>query len=1198
MQNPNHTSNQTTSNQTSWNINTWLSNIFLDNPILTLLCLLMLILAGVGTTLSLKTTGFPSPDVGIAIVRTRYPGASSETVVNKVTIPLENSLKSVEGVKRFNSTSINEFSIIQVTLDESKDLDATKTRIDAAIKAVTLPNEVDTPLIIKPDISGPDAIFAITNPDLKKLYEVSSKFTKEISQLESISQISPETNLAKEVVVKINNESAQNAGITTLDIQNNLANINESLPVVSDVSLDNKNTSLVTKLKPETLESLKNLNIYPAKTTQNPNPQPKKLSEIATVETKYNFEDNKLSKYVFNKDGKANLQPSVILEVRGLADADKSKMIQDIKKISEEISDTQYIRQEKLRDQYQEGSNKTYIIEAYSTSEENEEQTNQVIGGLIGSKIGNSPVGYLGFLLGGIQLVMLFMLAFVSWRAALVAGAAIPLSLGFSIIWVYFSGEQLNTLVLFSLVLVVGLVVDPALVILEAIQRKIDAGFEGKKAAIEGVKDVGNGIFLAALTNIIAFVPFGIISGIFGAIFRYIPFTIIPAIIGSYLVPLIFLAWAGGLILKKNKNTSVDEVENIWAISKWLININTKILNSAGWIRALIIIFGFIIPILLTVVLFNTGKVRTVDFAEGGDVTLGFLRGSFLSKILLEERAKTTEEVLKLVASKPEVSSLVQSGSGNNAESINYIISLKPSKDRSKSAEDLTKEITAELSNKYGDNADGQNQQKFFDIKTYPASTGGPQTDYEISILIENEDPQILERASIEIGKTMKDKLCLDDQTIKIKDNCSEENKIISKIDDGFTGKENKLLEITFDRDSLIQRGFAQIGNKAPLTIIPNQLISGGFDINNQNSPKIVLDGEQVNIVLENSQLPPANISQVENNLNKTLNPSQNTNPTTQNNLLQIQEVKPKASIQRIKGKTVAVVGARLKEDFAKNQGYIGQATTAVIENYNKDDSKLAKNLGLNNGQVKQNDDGSGADTQKAFSELGIALVLAILISYVVLAVFFKSFTLPLSILYTIPLALLGAFPALALFVDGQFGFLEIIGLIILVGIVENVAIFLIDSANQKIYEEGWDDKKAIAYASGIRFRPVFLTSVTAVVSLAPLAITSDFYRSIAVVIMFGILSSGIVSLITTPILFIFFRRLSSWTNSLFSKKYSSKNNSKKEFEVSNIEKNVIEPDLKIDSKEKLKTEVDLPQEVPANQTNIQKTSKPNTVSL
>lgn len=120
----------------------------------------------------------------------------------------------------------------------------------------------------------------------------------------------------------------------------------------------------------------------------------------------------------------------------------------------------------------------------------------------------------------------------------------------------------------------------------------------------------------------------------------------------------------------------------------------------------------------------------------------------------------------------------------------------------------------------------------------------------------------------------------------------------------------------------------------------------------------------------------------------------------------------------------------------------------------------------------------------------------------------------------------MGWVPALASFGGGQFGFLEIIGLIILVGLVVNVAIFLIDSARIQI-STGLDEKTAIANASGLRLRPVLLTKLVAAASLSPLIFFSELYRSISIVIVFGLLASGFISLVTTPILFIFFRSLS-----------------------------------------------------------------------
>ena len=147
------------------------------------------------------------------------------------------------------------------------------------------------------------------------------------------------------------------------------------------------------------------------------------------------------------------------------------------------------------------------------------------------------------------------MLALLSWRAALIAALAIPLSFFFSTITILATGNQLNTLVLYSLVLVLGLVVDPAIVVLEVMQRKIDDGLPGFKAAIVAIQEVGGGLFLAVLTSIIVFIPFGVVSGIFGAIIAYLPLTILPALVGSYVVPLIFLSWLASHFLKRSRTS-------------------------------------------------------------------------------------------------------------------------------------------------------------------------------------------------------------------------------------------------------------------------------------------------------------------------------------------------------------------------------------------------------------------------------------------------------------------------------------------------------------------------------------------------------------------------------------------------------------------------------------------------------------------
>lgn len=1135
--------------QTEKGINSFnyaITKFFLNNNRLTILSLALLVILGVGSVLLLKTTGFPAPEIKVALVQTVYPGASSETVNRDVTIPLEGAVKNVEGVKRFSSTSNNSFSNIAVTIDENADSDSVKNKLDSAIKSISLPEAAQTPKIVTPEIGGPDLILAISNKDSRKeLFTVTEKAIKDLSDLPEVSKVSQVNELNEEVVVRFDEKKVSQAGLSVQNIQDQLATIGENLPVVSNVNLENKNAGVSTSLKGSDIELLKNFTItkpvslgVPGQPTGTSTPQPTsqsltpgiKLNQVADIEVQYRFKDKEINNLAFRKDGQSVVNEAVIVEVKAVKNGDQAKFISAIISKLSSYDNATFVKKDSIEKEY--SPNKTLIVDIFAVNDDNQEQVNEVIGGLIGSPIDQlGGAKNLGYLLGGIQLVFLAMLAFVSWRAALVAATAIPLSLVFSTIYLYLVGSSLNTLTLFSLVLVIGLVVDPALVVLEAIQRKIDFGLKGKKAVLEAVKDVGNGIFLATLTNIIVFVPFGVLTGIFGQIFAYIPLTIVPAVIGSYIVPLVFLAWFGGLILKPNKKAVDDEVKNLWPIARWIINLNEKILNGPRLTRLVIIIIALSIPLGLAGYMFSNGQIKSVQFASGDDSELVTIQGSYLPSITEQQKQIVTEDILKIVTSNENVIASTPISS-----SFDYYVFLKPRSERNVKAKVIAEDIDNKIQNKYGKDA-GSNT-KFFDIKTSIDQTGGPTSGYQVTVLVKTDDLDKLKKASLEISKVMQEKLCKDGNSVVIKDNCSEGDRVVIKTDDGFTNKENVIYDFQFNRELLIQSGIGTLG-RGPLLANANSTLKNQFETNdNEKVAKVTVNGVERNVFLESKTALPKTLAEIKSTLGGSVNiPGISSN--TISSTINIEETKPKSTIQRQSGQTIGIVQARVKPELENNQGLTTQATDSLLNYFSENDGKRTKDLGLNKGSIAENANAASADGLKFFSDLVIALFLAIIVSYIVLAVFFDSLLQPLAILFTIPLTFLGVFPGLYFFAGGEFGFLEIIGLIILIGVVENVAIFLIDAARQKINHEGWDEKKAISYAAGVRFRPVILTKFTAIASLAPLAILSQFYRSIAVVIIFGLLTSGFVSLVTTPILFVFFRWLSrmyiktAWWNKL-----------------------------------------------------------------
>lgn len=1070
-----------------------ISAFFLNNLRLTVLAFCLLIVIGTGTVLALKTTGFPNATINLALIVTPYPGAAADTVANKITAPLEGVIKDIAGVKTFSSRSSNSVSVITITIDSSANAESVRSKIATAVNSIVLPAGAQTPQVSSPSIGGPSIILAISANDTKKLYEVYQQAVHDIQQIPETATVTPLVDLEKQVVVTLDTEKLKPTGLTYNDVQRQLSGINETLPVISDIALDSENQSLVTTLPGTTLHDIEQLEfisttVPPAKTYH--------LTDFAKVTEEYRFANPVLAHVGFQSQPNFAQTPTVVLMVKSVADINLTTYTTAIEQLLSNYPAAHFYTSNPP-----ELADTPIITEVFTANTSNEHQVAEVVSGLVGGPLEfDSPIAQVGWILGGIQLVFLVMVALVSWRAAIVAALSIPLSLLFSTIYLYATGNNLNTLVLFSLVLAIGLVVDPALVILEAIQRKIDTGLRGKTAVLAAVKDVGNGLFLAALTNVIVFFPFAVVSGLLGEIFSYIPLTIIPAIIGSYIVPLIFLAWLGGLFLKPRRSKNNDEAKNLWSIAKWLIRCNESILRGPKLLRLGIIILAIVVPISMAGYYFSSGKIVSVQFASSTNADTIAMNGTFLPTLTTTEREELTQTILKTVVKNKAVKSVFPMENG-----WHYMIQLWPASERGNyRSVDVVQDLTNELASI---------QPKFLDLTIAVQSNGPPKSPYDVTLSIADDNPDTLQTTATAVAATLT-QVCSTNNTIAIDAACTNGELIIEKVDDGYTNKETTTIEVLLDQAKLTEKRL--ILPSGPISLVIHQQLRQLFsEADNEAVGTVELNGTATDIILLTTAIPPTTIDEIRNT-------EISFGPQTirLDDIATVQEKTGQANIQRVNGQTVTVVQGRLKPKFS-NQGVATQVTAAVVDYYH-----------TNN--ITQYSEGDSASFVKSFQELLIALVLAIILTYVVLVLFFESFTLPLVIIFSVPLTFIGVFPALSAWSNGQFGFLEIIGLIILVGIVENVAIFLIDAAKQKIKEDNWDPIIAISYASGVRLRPVLLTKLTCLASLAPLALFSEFYRSIAIVIMFGLLTSGITSLFTTPILFMFFDNVSNkiqkWT--------------------------------------------------------------------
>lgn len=1016
-----------------------LTEFFIGNTQLTVLLGLLIVLAGVFSFNNLRREGFPQVPVKIVVVNTVYKGAASSEIERVVTGPIEASLEDVSSIKELSSTSGDNFSSVTATLESDADLQGALQDITTKVTATDLPKEVEKPTVTQPATGQSAFSVAITGiADSKMLLEQGRIFEREVSQVKGVKRVKTDVDVAQTLAVNVDTTKAASLGVDLGSLTTTLQAANVTFPA-GIITTGQTSTNVVLNGRLRTSDDLRAVIVSSAGLPI------VRLSDIASIVEEFD-DKGKIVRVGYQKDGKLTSSTGITYSIDIRDDA-------DILHVNEELEKA-IIR---LKDDHILASN-IETVRVYDEAVATERQIHELRAGAFGEKWeGLGLFGYVGIFFGGIWLLALAMALFINVRAAIVAALSIPLSFLVTVITLYSFGITLNTLTLFSMVLVLGLVVDPVIVVLEALQRYKDRGYKGIEAAKRAVDSVGLGVLMAVLISTIVFTPFGIVSGVFGQIIRYIPITVIPALIASFFIPVLFLTALGNWILKSHPHGDKnDEEASLWRVSLWFKLTNRYILDRVS-AQIGVIIVAFTLPIVAIVATFGTGAIKSVQFSQPEDSPQILTTISYpanYSSGATEDLAKKAEAVLN---DYPEISNYYYFQQQKGQFMI--LVNLADAKERSRNATVIAKDISGKLPK---------------DDKTIFAtadllSAGPPAQAFPVQLQIYDADLVKLDA----FRRGARDYLNNRDDVVRVADGTSDVSPNIS---------------ISPKRDELALLGLS------PATL-------GGIiasKTTDKEVTKIDVAGESTSVLLR-SNTAPASIEDVKSVPVGSLKTS---------SLSEVSETPGEGPISHFNGNRYITISAGVKEgvDAAKVQSELG-----VWANDNRQKYGLRSDAFTSKGE--------GDEIVKSFGELFTALGAAILLTYVALVLFFRSFLQPLIITFAVPLAFIGAFPALVWFGGGQFGFLEILGLITLVGIVENVGIFVIDYANRRV-KEGMHPKDAIALATAVRFRPIFLTKICALGSLLPLAVLSPFWRGLSVVIVAGILTSGITSLFTTPILY------------------------------------------------------------------------------
>lgn len=1073
-------------------------DLIFSNIKIVFLLFLFLVSFGVLSLSQMQRQGFPEVLINVASVSVVYPNASAAQVEDQVLEPLEAAISDLDSVTEYQSVAADSYGSVFVTFDQNIDLDDAFAELKNEVVSVDLPEDAQEPSVNKFSASGVGE-FVVSVSGFhgeEDLYEAGAVLEDELKDIDGVKEVTATNPLTPEIVITFNRDDLDEHGVTRAQAEEVIKSSQLSLPVGSFED-DDAEVGVILKKEVNTLYDLEHLLIA----------QDVELRDVADVEISLNNNDS-YNRIGFREDGDIDeplrVERSLSYAVKIDKDADIILVAEDINELTDRLND-EYVGS--VSDGKGSTIDEPAFLTVYSQADSTELQLKEITSSIFGAPIeALGPFGFIGYLLGGVGLVVILLLIFMNLRVALMAAASIPLSLFFAAIYLNLAGIDLNTLVLFSMVLTVGLVVDPTIVYLESLQRYKSQGLTGQEAAAKTVQTVGLGVFLAVATNVLVFVPFGVVSGFFGEIIKYIPATVIPAMIASMVIPVLFFMPLASKILSSKRfdwNVKDSELIGTWRIARKIGSLIRWILGEGKTkvvLRGVLFVFIMALPFITGGALVGSGAIEVVQFSEQDDSDYMLITGDISSEWTFEKAAtEIVSPMQEELKNYPEIKTFSFYEQSGNSFAI--LATLYPYDVRQEEDMRTSDEVGEAMNDAFA----RLGLSEYVEAST--SSEGPPQDTYPVRVRLMGDDAEALAAAAEDIKEYLADV----DGITESDDNISEGTSggsVVFVLDNDEALNINPFYTYSVLNERLAVNELGDIELDGETYEIVSEYRPGVTSQSTLTKMRVMtpeeIAYEQQLLALEAQGLD------VTNGIPGVEEPA----PVFVRDLIDETTELESTRIQRINGERYVEVYAAVDEDAD------ALAIQADLEEYLDADKLESYGLDEDAADFK----GSADSIEESFSDLFLALAIAVFMIYVLLVAFFRSYLEPFIILMAIPLGLVGVFGAVAA-TTGQLGFLELLGVVAMAGIVVNVTILLIDYANQ-LQREGKSPADAIATAVSVRFRPIVLTQLTAFGSLIPLVYLSPFWKGLAAAIIFGIISSALLSLFVTPILYL-------WANSI-----------------------------------------------------------------
>ncbi|MFC1564312.1 efflux RND transporter permease subunit [candidate division KSB1 bacterium] len=1007
-----------------------LAKLSVKNPVFVNLMMVTIIVMGLVALLDLPRELMPEVAFHWAFVAVSYDGVSPEEIEKLITIPIEDELTDIEHINMVTSTSSEGLSQIMIQFDNISDNEFDKQYQDFKSKITglrNLPEDAEDPYFM--DFGSDDfmpMVNVVLSGDLPEIEmkNIADDLKREIENIKNIAKIEFSGVREREIWVEVDPERLYSYNLAMNHVVNAIAMKNLNLPG-GTFKMGRAEYMLRTIGEVNNASELEKVIIR-----KSINDGGVLLSNVAVVRDTL----EKPESY-----SRLNGNTSITLSISKKPEGNVINLVEEIGKIVE------------TKNRILPEGVKLEMVNDVSKS------VNQILSVLESNA------------LMGLIMVLLVLWVFLGWRNALMAALGIPVTFMATFIFLRATGNSLNGTSLFGLVLVLGIIVDDAIIVIENCYRYIQKGIKPHIAAVIGTSEVITPVFAATATTVAAFLPLMLVPGIMGEFFKVMPIVVSLALVAS-------LVEAFGILPSHVAEWSVKKYNKATRAHKFLTSIRLKYLRLLKRLlrkRHLAIIGVFILFLVSVSLVF---LYLGVEMFSGDEIPQFFVWVTMPEGTSLDETDRIIREleVQALQLPQDDIIGIVANSGILQSETEwlfkpnvgQLVLELTPAKERDRDLDSYINELRRRTSD-----VTGMKSIEFSKVNT------GPPAGAPVEVNIRGKDFDILRNISSEIQTYLRDIQGVYD----VKDNFN-------------FGKKEVKIKIDEDRAAFYGLNIFQVATS----------IRTAFD--GARASKFRDEDEEIDVLVKFREDSRNSIQDLEKI--KIATPS--------NQLINLKDIaefsveQSYSAIYRIDRERAITVTADVDQAQA-NANALNSQLLRDFEDLGARYPGYAISLG-----------GEFAEFEESMQGLWKLFLVGLFLIYIILGGQFRSFLQPLIILYTIPFAFIGAIFGLMI-IKAPFSLSTMYGVVALAGIVVNDSLVLISFINNA-RQAGVSRWKSIMQAGVVRLRPIILTSVTTIFGLLPMAIglggKSATWGPLATTIVGGLCCSTIFTLFIIPCLF------------------------------------------------------------------------------